>query len=182
MRKYTSHDYNRKKIMHECEALNNLEEEIEYLVKVKHEYLTNRPAMDVNQFEKVGLVEFLDEQIEYREKKVEVSMDNYKKTNIVGKIKLVDGKGYSDIVRIFEAMKRTEIIDKSTKVTEIAQLFFEEKKTFTEKYYSTKSTNINYKTNSISDKLYDFITLVIEGAYKERQNKKDELIEFIDKL
>ena len=184
MKKHPENYFDRNEIIKKCNKITDLVKQIDYLKEIKHQYITEPPVMDVNLLlpNEMGLVEYLDIQIEYRKEKIEVSVENKATTNVVDKIKLVDGKGYSDIVRIFEAMKKSEIIDKGTKVTEIAQLFFEKKDTFSGKYYSTKSTNKNYNSNSISEKLYEFITIVIKEAYQNRQNKRDELVEFIEKL
>jgi hypothetical protein len=188
MEKYKLHNFVREKIIDECELIEDLQEQINYLEEVKFYYKTKPPELDVNIRRTPRLEEFLDYKIKLIEGRLKTNQNDKNVSGELGnkknlqKVKLTDGKGYSDIVRIFEAMKEAEIIDKKTKVPEIAQMFFEENKTFTAKYYSTKSTNKNYSTNSISERLFEFIMIIIKGAYKNRQNKRDELVEFIEKL
>lgn len=172
-------------IMEESKKFVAVMEKIKYLKYVKKEWVNDPPEIDPNGPWAKPLDVRLENEIEVLEDEIEdgeTEGTERDSDRMITKIKLPDGKGYADLVRIFEAMKNVEIIDRNTKVTEIAQLFTVDKETFTSNYYATRSGLKSYKHNSISNKLYKFIIEVIKEAYADRPNKRDELVEEIEKM
>lgn len=186
-KEYDLRDFKFEDVMDECEKYESIEEQVDYLFFVEKKWISENPLLDPNGPGKPNFTERIRAEIELREnrsgrKSTETEGSRIDADELINKIKLPDGKGSADLVRIFETMKKVEIIDKNTKVTEIAELFEVDRETFASNYYATRSGIKSYKHNSISDKLYKFIIEIIREAYKDRPNKRDELIEEIEKI
>ncbi len=130
----------------------------------------------------------MEMQIEDKEKSLllrQPVIKQSKKSDIKQKIKLPEDDGLTDVVRIFTSMKEAGIIDKETPTTNIARLFCDtedEVREFAGKYYSTEKNTADFKRNSNSKKLFEFICHLIEKAYNKKPDKIDELTEFLEQL
>lgn len=90
----------------------------------------------------------------------------------------------TDIVRIFEAMKEAEIISKSkTTVSQIAEIFFREvidKKKFEALYNARKNDVIQLERNSNSRELEEFIKILIERSFSNKDRVLEKIIKYIE--
>ncbi len=104
-------NYDRINIMKKCELIENIQEQITYLKKVKHEYVTNRPEIDENNFMTPSLEDYLDEQIKYRED----SLRNNSAPKLKEEYELKDliwWKGSEPmLIFLFDLLSRANLID-----------------------------------------------------------------------
>lgn len=90
-----------------------------------------------------------------------------------------------DVVRIFEIMKKAEIISYKTTVMQIASLFHsndEDMRTFEKKYNAAKSKMANYNHASNSKELVNFIKYLSEESFRNKEIKLDEIIQHLERL
>lgn len=178
-------------ILEECKKFDNIKERLDYLYHIKNEWITKPPELDPNGELHPTFPEKIDLDIHKLEKKLErEKIDNQNKLTVDTKrekrAKIVCEKGCTaDITRIFESMKKAEIIAESTRPTQIAEIFFEysnEQNKFVEQY-SNRAKEINETdSNSISTYLFNFVKHIIKISYDNRTAKLDELQEYIDKI
>jgi hypothetical protein len=91
----------------------------------------------------------------------------------------------TDVVRIFEAMKKAEIIFNKTEVKQFAQLFYSEpieKLNFERKYNSAKSRIIKEKSSSNSKELVEFIKYLCEDGLIRKDSEIDEIIKHLEQI
>jgi hypothetical protein len=184
MRGYDFKGFYLPELLKECNELPTLKDQIDYLETALEEWEINPPELDLNGEIDPPFEKRLQIEINRRRRNIEITEIN--KNEKMGfsnddRIKL-PAQGITDIVRIFENMKDADIIDRNTKVTQIAQIFDIEKEKFTSSYYSIRSELKSYQADSNSEKLLRFIKKLIETSYKKRENVRDELIEFIEKM
>jgi hypothetical protein len=99
------------------------------------------------------------------------------------KIKILTG--ISDIVRIFESMKKAGIISNKTGIKQIAEIFFTEVQdinSFEKKYNATKNRLQKEKSVTRSCEVFSFIKYLCEDCYSNNELKTDELISYLRKL
>lgn len=186
--KFKVREFILNEVMEECNSLKTIEAQIEYLNYVLKEYLINPPRLDPNGEINPTFKERMEIEIEYREKELLLRKQDVTsniKTSSNPKIQIPENDGLTDLIRIFTSMKNAEIIDKQTSITNIARIFCEtenEVKEFASKYYASEKNTRDYKRNSNSKKLFEFICDLIENAYDKKPDKIDELHDFLDQL
>ncbi len=82
-------------------------------------------------------------------------------------------------------MRKTEIISSKTTTKQIAELFFTAPNdiiSFENKYNSAKSKISNYSHSSNSTELVNFIKLLTEESFKNKELKIEELIQHLERL
>lgn len=87
----------------------------------------------------------------------------------------------SDIVRIIESMKKSNVISSKTEVKQIVNLFNDPKMTEA-KFNSTKSRLDKQESKSYSLELKNFVKLLTEKSYKGKDKILNELIKHLEKL
>ena len=179
-------DYNL--VMRECESKKTIDEQIKYLRYVLMEWRLNPPRLDPNGEIIPTFEKRLEMQIEDREKEILLrpqTLSQNAKTVSKQKIQIPEDDGLTDVVRIFTSMKNSEIIDKQTSITNIARIFCETEdgvKEFCSKYYASEKNTKDFKRNSNSKKLFEFICDLLKNAYDKKLDKIDELNEFLEQL
>ena len=112
--------------------------------------------------------------------------ENFNETRNYYGIKKINVKSsITDIVRIFESMKKAGIISSKTTTKQIAELFFTEVMdliSFEKKYNAAKSKIDNYNHSSNSTELINFIKLLTEDSFKNKDLKIEELIQYLERL
>ncbi len=106
-------------------------------------------------------------------------------TNIEGIERLKIKSSFSDIVRIFEAMKQAGIISDKTPVRQFAELFFSDisgQIRFERNYNATKNRIEKLKSTSNSKELLDFILLMIENCFKGKDLELEKIVRHIEYL
>ncbi|MCF6298144.1 MAG: hypothetical protein L3J08_09225 [Flavobacteriaceae bacterium] len=98
--------------MKKCELIESIQEQIIYLKKVRHDYVTNRPEIDENNFMSPSLEEFLDEHVGYREDGIR-SKTNLKIKEQYDLKDLIWWKGSKRmLLYLFELLIDSKLIDK----------------------------------------------------------------------
>jgi hypothetical protein len=167
-------DFNRNEIEKECEKIELLTDQINYLENVLKEYVTNPPELDDN----IGLSPSLEDWIEAQIRWRKTSFEEINTTPKGGIVKIKSKYGLADITRIFEAMKKAGIINTKTETIQIANLFFSAKEditSFTAKYNATKTDIRKNAANSNSDELLEFIKILITTSYNKKENVLNEI-------
>ncbi len=91
----------------------------------------------------------------------------------------------TDIVRIFESLKKAEIISSKTSVKQIAGQFYTElqdKDIFEKRYNSTKSRLKKEESSSNSEALVKFIKILCEDGFKNKERELEDIIEHMEEL
>ena len=91
----------------------------------------------------------------------------------------------SVMVRLYEAMKKSEIVKMSTPVKQFVNLHFREvhdKINFERYYNSTKNRIVRDESSSNSPKLVQYVKKLIESGFKKKLNVLYEFRDFIDLL
>ena len=110
-------------------------------------------------------------------------MLNEPESKVEGLVK-INGK-MSDIVRIFEAMKKTEIISTMTEVVKIGRIFFRDNtnmKKFVDAYKGRKSDTIKLERSTTSEPLVEFVKELVKISFKGRNDELDSLRSFLEKM
>lgn len=172
-----------------CDNLSGFDKKINYLNFVKNHKLSNNPFFDKYNgqlpFEKQ-----IDDKIEELillnklSQSPDTSKNNFDSENSV--VKIISKYGYSDIVRIFEAMKSSGIISDKTEVPQIVNIFFNdpvENQKKADSYYATKSNIFDESiASSRSDNMMLFIKRLIETSFGNNKKKLSEIYKFTDDL
>lgn len=112
--------------------------------------------------------------------------ENFNETKNYTGIKKINVKSsITDIVRIFESMKKAGIISTKTTTKQIAELFFTEVMdliSFEKKYNAAKSKIDNYNHSSNSNELINFLKLLTEDSFKNKDLRIEELIHYLERL
>ncbi|MCH7973386.1 MAG: hypothetical protein IH949_05795 [Bacteroidetes bacterium] len=179
--KFQTYGFVREKILEQCEKFSSYEDEIEYLERIKVEYETNPPKLDPNTRNPIKFVDFVDKQIQYR--KASIERDKKAAEEDDDLCRITGDRG--NIIRIFEAMKKTGIIDTNTKPKYIVKIFFREKEAIreTSKYYSNKSKDIEkLETKTTSTELVNFVKVLVEESFGGKREILQKIKEHIAML
>lgn len=171
-------NFEREEIEKKCEAYATLNEQIRYLECVLKEYKTNPPDLNVN----FGISPTFEEWIEAQLRWLSYLI-NESESKVEGFVK-INGK-MSDIVRIFEAMKKTEIISTMTEVVQIGRIFFRDNtnmKKFVDAYKGRKSDTIKLERSTTSEPLVEFVKELVKISFKGRNDELDSLRSFLEKM
>lgn len=171
--KYPTFDFVREDIMKYCETLGSFEDEIEYLEWIKTEYMIKPPLLDPNTRHPITFEDFISKQLTY----LRELLDRIQRETIENKRWAKITGDMIDIARIFEAMKRANIIDIGIKTPQLIKLFFteeEEIKSQSKIYNARRSELTNLQPYSNSEKLRNFVCELITYSFA---NKEDFLIE-----
>ncbi len=168
-------DFIREKVMECCNELPTIKEQLSYLNFVLLEK-KNRPAeLDENIGLKPTFEKFIQNEIEYRKFLLKLEEEE-----TIGLIR-IRGR-VSDVVRIFEAMKKADIISLKTEATQIGRIFFSEKvdiKDFATKYNARKKEIRDEERSTSSEPLLKFIYSVIETNFKGKPEILDLILEHV---
>lgn len=109
------------------------------------------------------------------------------KDSIIEAEKIKINTSLSDVVRIFESMIEASIISINTKVRQIVQMFFteneKEKETSLEtNYNSTYSRIRKEKSTTTSKALVNFVKILIEKSFYNKESILEEILQHIEKL
>jgi hypothetical protein len=171
--KYPTFDFVREKVIEYSDTLGSYEDEIEYLEWIKTEHQTKPPRLDPNTRNPITFIEFIEKNIKYREELLErlrnETIENKRWAKITGDM--------IDITRIFEGMKKVNIIDIGVKTPQLIKLFFTETDEIKaqSKIYNARKKDLNkLLPYSNSEKLKIFVLLLITNSFA---GKEDILIE-----
>ncbi len=173
-----TYDFIRERVMECCNGLTTIEEQICYLSFVLLEK-KNRPLeIDENIGLKPTFEEFVKNEINYRKLILKLGDKQTEGlTKITGRV--------SEIVRIFEAMKRADIISLKTEATQIGRIFFSEKadiKNFDIKYNARKKDLIEEERSTTSEPLLKFVLSIIDLSFMGKSEILDKISDHISKM
>ena len=173
--------FHREKIMEYTSSLDSYEEQIEYLTDIKYEYQTNPPGIDPNIRAKISFIDFIAIQIEHLNLVVAKLEESAKEDDELCRI-IGDRK---NVVRIFEAMKKNDIIDSNTPPKFIVNIFFKDKEQLRKnsQYYSNRKKELNdlgMKTNS--SELIMFTKTLIKDSFEGNKEILRDLREYTSQL
>lgn len=184
MRGYDFKGFYLPDLLKECNELPTLTEQIDYLETALEEWEINPPELDLNGEIDPPFEKRLQIEINRRRRNIEID----KVTNTVsmqnGIVKITARYGIADITRIFEAMKKAEIIDSKTESPQIAKIFFEEQieKVSFQRSYNARKNDVKRGVNSYSEELLKFIKVLIKDSYSKKDEELLQISEFINKL
>jgi hypothetical protein len=176
--KGSTFDFIREEIMEYCSELPSIEDQIGYLAFVLKEWKNNPPELDQNIRRIPAFEIFIQNEIEFR--KLLLETDNMLTPGVVK----ITGR-VPEVVRIFEAMKSSEIISLKTEASQIGKIFFSEKfdvKTFAAKYNARKKDLIAEERSTRSETLLKFLKGLIEISYKGNPEMLDKISEHIERV
>ena len=171
-------DFIREEIMEYCSELPSIEEQIGYLAFVLKEWKNNPPELDQNIRRTPAFEIFIQNEIEFR--KFLLETDNMLTPGVVK----ITGR-VPEVVRIFEAMKSSEIISLKTEASQIGKIFFSERidvKTFAAKYNARKKDLIEEERSTTNESLLKFVNDLIETSYKGKPEMLDKLSGHIERV
>ncbi len=173
-----TYDFIREKVMEYCNRLSTIEEQIGYLSFVLLERINRPPEIDENIGLKPKFEEFIKNEIKYRKLILELGDKQTEGlTKITGRI--------SEVVRIFEAMKRADIISLKTEATQIGRIFFSAKvdiKDFDIKYNARKKDLIEEERSTSSESLFKFVCSLIDISFIGKSEILDKISDHLRKL
>jgi len=168
----------REEVMQYCNDLPMIEEQIAYLCFVLLTKKNHPPELDENIGLKPTLEDFIENEIDFR--KFMLTLSN-KQTEGITKMR---GK-MAEVVRIFEAMKTSEIISLKTEAAQIGRVFFSEKmdiKSFALKYNARKKDLIEEERSTSSEPLVKFVNDLIEISFKGKTEILDKISTQIERV
>jgi len=160
------------------------EQQPSYLSFELDSLLKNNPNFKIDGIKKIKMhLEFDSERVsEKKEEGISCNEDkNYKE--IIERIKIKSSM--TDIVRIFESLKKAEIISSMTSVKQIAEQFYAElqdKEIFEKRYNSTKSRLKKEGSSSNSEALVKFIKILCEEGFKNKEMELEDIIKHVEEL
>ncbi|MHB8579444.1 MAG: hypothetical protein ACYDA4_06250 [Ignavibacteriaceae bacterium] len=171
-------DFIREEIMEYCDKLPSIEDQIRYLAFILKEWKNNPPELDQNIRRTPAFGIFIQNEIDYRQLLLETSSNStHGVVKITGRV--------PEVVRIFEAMKSSEIISLKTEASQIGRIFFNKKidvKTFAAKYNARKKDLIEDERSTTNKSLFKFVTNLIEISYKAKPDMLDKISEQIERV
>ena len=173
-----TYDFVRENVMKYCGTIPTIEQQIRYLEYVLLEKRNRPPDLDENLGLKPTFEKFVKHEIKYRKFLMKFTdKQTAGITKITGRV--------SDIVRIFEAMKRSEIISFKTEATQIGRIFFSEKadiKNFELSYNARKKEIRDEERCTSSEPLLKFVNDIIETNFRGKPEKLDLISDHIKKM
>ena len=173
-----TYDFIREKVIECCNELTTIEEQISYLSFVLLEKINRPTEIDENIGLKPTFEEFIKNEIKYRKLILKLGDTQTEGlTKITGRI--------SEVVRIFEAMKRADIISLKTEATQIGRIFFSERadvKNFDIKYNARKKDIVEEERSTASEPLLKFVFSLIDISFMGKPEILDKISDHIAKM
>jgi len=159
-------NYEREKIIEEAEKKSTIPEQIDYLLRVKEEYIKNKPRLDVNLGREPGLEEYIDKIVETKRKRINVQNPKPLKTKYETK-DLIWWKGTETmLIYLLDNLISIGLIDIS---------LYEEKYAIIEKHFKNKLGN-NFKNINMSSSTQNMKLNKNEGKPRKTDAEKIENI------
>lgn len=170
--------FDREKVIERCKGLNDNEDKINYLGLVLLEYENHPPKVDVNAGIKPSFKKFIKREIKCAERLLKLRNNTPRGiTKITGRV--------SEIVRIFEEMKRSYIISPKTEASQIGSIFFTEQadiKNFAAAYNARKKDLVKEERRTSSEALLNFVLGMIDGCFAGKREILDRITDHIRKI
>lgn len=166
---------------------NYIKIEIRLTINEKSEYYFKSKAASNNQDEIKKCIDGITYFKEIlKEKLIKEALPERSITNVdyCGE-KIMIKSSVSDVVRIYEVMKRAEIISMKTTTKQITAIHYHstyDQLIFEKKYNAIKSRLERDESSSNSEEYLNFIMLSIENGFKKKGRELEKLVRFIEGL